>query len=114
MPCNIVIMKQMSSPTAGSVQAQSSLQGPKVSTEFLIPQAINPKTRTGLSQSEGRSELLPPLPQRNRTTETKKHPGAANSHHEPWPPAPSFHSATLGGGQAGFSLWGITGKGGSG
>ena len=85
MPCNAVIMKQISSSTAGSGQTLSSLQGPKVRTECFLPQAIRPKIRTLLNQSEGRSELLPPLPQRNSTTETKKHPGAANSHHEPWP-----------------------------
>lgn len=39
-----------------------------------------------MTQLERKSELLPPLPQCNSTTETKKHPGAANSHHELWPP----------------------------
>lgn len=45
----------------------------------------SPKIRTFLNQLERVSELLPPLPQCNSTMETKKHPGAANSHHEPWP-----------------------------
>lgn len=85
MPCNTVVMKQISSPTAGSGQTQSSLQGPKVPTEFFLPQAIISKIRTILNQSEGRNKLLPPLPQCNSTTETRKHPGAANSHHETWP-----------------------------
>jgi len=39
---------------------------------------------TLLNQSERKSELLPSLPERNSTTETKKHPGAAHSNHEPW------------------------------
>lgn len=78
MPCDTSIMKCISSPTDGSGQTQSSLQGPEVPTEFFLSRVISPKIRCLLNQSEGRSELLCPLPQYN--TNIKEHLTPTESH----------------------------------